>query len=174
MAKNKSEPKILFEREYVVPLRHEWLKVAKFKRANKAVKALKEFLVQHMKIYDRDLRKVKVNVDLNNEIRFRGMRKPLAKVKVKAIRYDNDTVVADLANPRPKIMFERKRKEHQKTKQDKEPKKEHEEKPITQETKEKEESSREEGIKEAKEDAKEHKHVSEDKQVKINRTVMRR
>ena len=66
--------KILVEREYMVPLRKEWLKVPKYKRANKATKALKQFIAQHMKVYDRDLREVKVEVLLNNEIRFRGMK----------------------------------------------------------------------------------------------------
>ena len=87
MAKKEIEPKIILEREYIVPLRRGWLKVPMYKRANKAVKTLKEFMVQHMKVYDRDLRKIKVDIYLNNEIKFKGMRKPLAKVKVKAIKY---------------------------------------------------------------------------------------
>ena len=77
------------EREYVIPLRREWLKVPEYKRANKAVKAIKEFLVRHMKVYDRDLRKVKIDILLNNELRFRGMRKPPARIKVKAKKKDN-------------------------------------------------------------------------------------
>ena len=60
----KTEPKMLLEREYVVPLRREWLKVQKYKRANKAIKALKVFIARHMKLYDDDLRKVKIpNLD---------------------------------------------------------------------------------------------------------------
>ena len=53
--------KIMFEREYIVPLRREWLKVPTYKRANKAVKALKQFIAKHMKVYDRDLRKIYVD-----------------------------------------------------------------------------------------------------------------
>ena len=60
----KSEAKLVLEREYIVPLRREWLKVAKFKRANRAVKALKKFLARHMKVYDRDLRKIKLDIIL--------------------------------------------------------------------------------------------------------------
>ena len=37
------------ERTYNVPLRKEFLKVPKYKRAKKAVKALKQFLAKHMK-----------------------------------------------------------------------------------------------------------------------------
>ena len=92
----KSEPKLVLEREYTVPLRREWLKVPKHKRANKATKALKQFIVRHMKVYDRDLRKIKVDIYLNNEIRFRGMRKPPCKIKVIAKKYDDDNVRVEL------------------------------------------------------------------------------
>lgn len=103
---NKDTRKIVLEREYVVPLRREWLKVSVYKRATKASKALKEFIAKHMKIYDRDTRKVKVDIYLNNEIRFRGMKKPLAKVKVKAIKYDDGTVVVKLVQLPKHIEFE--------------------------------------------------------------------
>ena len=47
--KKKEEKKIILERVYNVPLRKEWLKSPKNKRAKKAVTALKKFLVRHMK-----------------------------------------------------------------------------------------------------------------------------
>jgi len=106
MADEKSKRKIVLEREYVVPLRREWLKKQKYKRATKAVKALKEFMVQHMKVYDRDLRKVKIDIYLNNEIRFRGMKKPLAKVHVKATKYDDGIVEVKLITLPKHIEFE--------------------------------------------------------------------
>lgn len=105
---NKS--KIVLEREYIVPLRAGWLKVPMYKRAKKAVKTLKEFMVKHMKVYDRDLRKIKVDIYLNNEIRFRGMKKPLHQVKVKAIKYDNGDVIVKLAELPKHIEFEVARK----------------------------------------------------------------
>ena len=49
MAKKKEEPKIVLERVYNVPLRKEFLKAPRYKRAKKAVTALKQFLVRHMK-----------------------------------------------------------------------------------------------------------------------------
>jgi len=109
MAKKDTTPKVEYDREYIVPLRHGWLKVPVYKRANKAVKTLKEFIAQHMKVYDRDLRKVKVHVDLNNEIRFRGMRKPPAKIKVKATRFDDGTVGVELVDLPVHIEFRNKR-----------------------------------------------------------------
>lgn len=109
MAEEKQN-KIMFEREYVVPLRREWLKVPMYRRTKKAVKALKEFMVKHMKVYDRDLRKIKVDTHLNNEIGFRGMKKPLHKVRVKAIKYENGDVVVKLVTLPKHIEFELARK----------------------------------------------------------------
>ena len=109
MAKKDTAPKMEYEREYIVPLRKGWLKVPPYKRGNKAVKTLKEFIARHMKVYDRDLRKIKVEVDLNNEIRFRGMTKPPAKIKVKAKKFDNDTVSVELVDLPKHIEFKRMR-----------------------------------------------------------------
>ena|SRR3989344_1877549 len=108
--KKKAERKVVLEREYIVPLRSEWLKVPVYKRANKATKALKQFLVRHMKVYDRDLKKIKLNIFLNNEIRFRGMKKPPAKIKVKAVKYDDGIVEATLVTLPKHIEFELARK----------------------------------------------------------------
>ena len=109
MAKKDTAPKMEYEREYIVPLRKGWLKVPPYKRGNKAVKTLKEFIARHMKVYDRDLRKIKVEVDLNNEIRFRGMTKPPAKIKVKAKKFDNDIVSVELVDLPKHIEFKRMR-----------------------------------------------------------------
>ena len=119
MAKKESQPKQLFEREYVVPLRRGWLKVPKYKRGNKAVKTLKEFIARHMKIYDRDLNKVKIDVNLNNELRFRGIKKPPAKIKVRARKFDNDFVNVELVNLPTHIQFKIKREERLKKKEEK-------------------------------------------------------
>ena len=116
MAKKESEPKLILEREYSVPLRKEWLKVPRYKRSNKAIKALKEFMVRHMKIYDKDLRKTKIDVNLNNEIRFRGVKKPYSKIKVKAKKFDNNIVKVELVNLPKHIEFKNKREERIKDK----------------------------------------------------------
>jgi len=67
-------------------LRRGSLNVPRYKRAKKAVKILKEFLAKHMKVEDRDLKRVKIDIYLNNEIWFRGIKKPANKIKVKAIK----------------------------------------------------------------------------------------
>ncbi len=86
--KSKKEKKgkevVELEREYVVPLRRGFLNVPRYRRAKKAVKVLKEFMVRHMGVRDGDLGKVKIDMYLNNEIWFRGIKKPMGKVKVRA------------------------------------------------------------------------------------------
>lgn len=76
------------EREYIVPLKRGVLNVPHYRRAKKAVRVLKEFMVQHMKVRDRDLNKVKIDMYLNNELWFRGIKKPANKIKVKAKKID--------------------------------------------------------------------------------------
>ncbi len=110
MAEEKQTRKVVIEREYIVPLRAEWLKVPTYKRATKAVKALKQFMLQHMKVYDGDMRKIKVDIYLNNELRFRGIAKPPSKIKVKAIKYDDGIVEVKLVNLPKHIEFEIARK----------------------------------------------------------------
>ena len=111
MATKPQTPKIELERTYIVPLRKEWLKVPEYKRATKAVKALKQFIARHMKLYDSDLRKVKIDQLLNNEIRFRGMKKPPAKIKIKAKKLDNNTIKVELINIPKHIKFAQLRKQ---------------------------------------------------------------
>ncbi len=104
MAEEKSD--IVLEREYVIPLRRKWLKVPKYKRANKAIKSIKEFLARHMRVEERDLRKVKINKFLNHEIWFRGIKKPPARIKVKAKKLKNGDVYAELAEIPEKVKWE--------------------------------------------------------------------
>jgi len=187
MAKKEIEPKIILEREYIVPLRKGWLKVPKYKRANKAVKTLKEFIAKHMKVYDRDLRKIKIDELVNNQIRFRGMYKPLAKIKIKAKKYDNGIVRVELVNVPIHVRFaklrearklaesEKKKKvEEKKEKKPEEAKPQLKDKEKAEEAKEKEAASKEESLAKSKQQAKEIKHVSKDKKVQIHRKALSR
>ena len=79
------------EREYTIPLRRFWLNVPQYERSRKAVKAIKNFIAKHMKVQDRNTDYVKINVDLNNEVWYRGRASPPSRVKVKATR-DGDIV----------------------------------------------------------------------------------
>lgn len=111
MAEKKQDVKSdKIEREYVIPLRPEWRKVSRYKRANKAVKAVKEFLARHMKIRDRDLNKIKVDKLLNEAIWSRGIKNPVTKVKVKAIK-EGDIVRVELAELTGNMKFKKARAE---------------------------------------------------------------
>ncbi|MCL5018791.1 MAG: 50S ribosomal protein L31e, partial [Candidatus Pacearchaeota archaeon] len=115
MANKKTETKTdKFEREYVIPLRHRWQIVPRYQRTNKAVRTVKEFLVRHMKIRDRDLDKIKVDKLLNEVLWSRGIKNPPSKIKVKAIR-EGDIVRAELAEPSDKFKFKKAREEKKET-----------------------------------------------------------
>lgn len=108
MAEIKKEEKIELTREYVVPLRKEFAKVPRYKKANKAIKALKEFMAKHMKVEDRDIRKVKIDGYLNEQIWHRGIKKPLHKVKVKAVK-KNGIVYVELLDMPEVLKFKKQR-----------------------------------------------------------------
>ena len=89
MAKKTEEKKL--ERTYNIPLRKEWLKVPKYKRSNKAVKALKEFLMKHMKSED-----VRIGKMANLDIWKHGIKNPPHHIKVTAVKGSDGVVKAEL------------------------------------------------------------------------------
>ena len=93
MAEQKTQQLV---REYIIPLRNEWRKVANYRRAGRAIKEIKKFIARHMKVPERDVSKVKLDSFLNQEIWFRGRMKPPAKIKVRAIK-EGDIVKVELA-----------------------------------------------------------------------------
>ena len=111
MAK-KEEPKEKgIEREFVIPLREKYRHVPRYKKTPKAVKTVKEFIVRHMKIRDRDLRKVKIDSYLNEALWFRGIKNPPLKIKVKATQDVNGTVLVQLVDYSNKLKFKKLRAE---------------------------------------------------------------
>lgn len=83
MAKQSQAQSQGFERVYIVPLRREFLKVPKYKRAKKAVTALKEFLKKHVK------KDVKIKKELNEYLWSKGIKNPPHKVKIKVFEEKN-------------------------------------------------------------------------------------
>ena len=145
------------EREYNVPLRKEWLKVPRYKRAKKATKALREFLARHMKT---DIKNVKIGKWLNIALWKRGIKKPPHHIKVKAIKDDKGIVNADLSLLPKEAIEERKKEEEAKGKKLEE-KAKTAEKPAEEK---KEEKKAEEGKKEEKEETAEEKEEEEKKE----------
>ncbi len=112
MADKKTEIKIdKLEREYTIPLREKCRSVPRYKKTNKAIRTVKEFLVRHMKIRDRDLNKIKLDKYLNEVIWSRGIRHPPAKIKVIAIKESEDIVRVTLAEMPDKIKFKKEKEE---------------------------------------------------------------
>lgn len=136
------------EREYNIPLRKEWLKVPRYRRAKKAIKAIREFLARHMRA---DFEKIKVGKWLNKDIWKYGIKRPPHHIKVKAIKDDEGIVKVELAQL-PKEALEEAKKEEEKKEKGKEKKAEKKkEEEIEKEKKEKEEAEKEEEEEEEKE-----------------------
>jgi len=70
-------------RDYNIPLRKEFLKVARFKKTKKAVKAVKEFAAKHMKV---DIKNVLIGKQLNEELWKNGIKNPPHHVKVTILK----------------------------------------------------------------------------------------
>ncbi len=79
------------EQIYTIPLR-EVKEYPMWKRSNKAIKVIREYLSKHMKV-DED--KIKISAGLNENVWAHGIQKPPNKVRVKATRSE-EGVTAEL------------------------------------------------------------------------------
>ena len=86
----KTQPKTL-ERTYNIPLRKEYMKAPRWKRTKKAMNALREFLVKHMKSPT-----VKLGKELNQKMWQHGIRNPPHHIKVTALKDEKGVVMANL------------------------------------------------------------------------------
>ena len=98
----------LTERTYTIPLRKEFRKAPKYKRAKKAVRAIREFLVKHMKTEN-----VLIGPKLNLKVWEHGIKNPPHHVKVTVIKDDKEGIArAELFG----FKFEKKEKKKKKEK----------------------------------------------------------
>lgn len=122
MAKKKEEKqKFVLERNYNIPLRKSYMKAPRWKRTKKAVNALREFLVKHMKSDT-----IKIQKYLNLHLWKHGIKNPPHHVKVTAKKDEKGVVVAELTElPKEaiaeKAAAEKKKKELEKKKEAKKP-----------------------------------------------------
>ena len=86
----KKEIKMI-ERTYNVPLRKEFQKVPRYKKTNKAVTAVKQFLSKHMKSDN-----VKIGKSINEQIWKHGIKNPPHHVKITVTKDDKGEVKAEL------------------------------------------------------------------------------
>jgi len=115
-------------KEYVIPLRRSWINLPRYKRTARAIKEIKEFVAKHMKVPDRDTSKVKVDVYLNNDLWFRGRKKPPAKIKVKATQ-EGELVKVEFVDMSEHVKFLKSKQEKKHKKAEKPIEKPAEEKP---------------------------------------------
>ena len=143
MAKKKETKIEKIEREYIIPLRERGRAVPRYKKTPKAIKTIKEFLVRHMKIKDRDLSKIKIDKYLNEQMWFRGIKRPPHKIKVKAIK-EKDIIKVELVDYSDKLKFKKLREEKLKKAAEEIGKKKKKEKVVEEKTEEekKEESEK--------------------------------
>ncbi len=110
--KKQIKPDEKIEREYTIPLRARVKKAVRYKKTPKAIKTVKEFLVKHMQIRDRDLNKIKLDRFVNEFLWARGIKNPPHQIKIKAIR-EKGIVSVSLVDYPTKLKFKKAREEKQ-------------------------------------------------------------
>ena len=98
---------------YTIPLRTNFVKVPKHRRAKRAINTIKEYVEKHMKTEN-----VKLGKELNESVWENGIKNPPGKVTVKAIRHD-DYVSVELEGFEYKVEKVQTTKEEPKTLKDK-------------------------------------------------------
>ncbi len=81
----------LTEHIYIIPLR-DVKRAPRWKRSNTAVKDIRKFLEKHMKSED-----VKIDRTINERVWDRGSQKPPSKIRVRAMKFEDGQVQAELA-----------------------------------------------------------------------------
>ena len=81
------------EQIYTIPLR-DVKKAPSWKRANRAVSEVRNFLVKHMKT---EPTQVKLDKSINELLWERGCKKPPLSVRVRAVKFADGEVQAELA-----------------------------------------------------------------------------
>jgi large subunit ribosomal protein L31e len=102
--KPKEEEEIVEERTYTIPLSKAWIMPAN-KRAPKAMRILKKFIVKHMKLGARkegeeeeeEPAKLVVSNEVNERVWSRGIEKPPRKIRVRAAKDKDGNVTVYLA-----------------------------------------------------------------------------
>jgi large subunit ribosomal protein L31e len=79
------------EKIFTINLRKNALKTPRWKKSNKASSTVREYLKRHMKAED-----IKIGDSINKQIWSRGDQKPPVKIKIKAIKTDDDVVKAEM------------------------------------------------------------------------------
>jgi len=99
------------EQEYIIPLRSKFQHSVRYKKTPKAVKTIKEFIARHMKVYDKDLNKIKIDKNVNEYLWARGIKNPPHKIKVNVNKDSDGIVKVELVELPNKLKFKKLREE---------------------------------------------------------------
>ena len=86
------EEEIIDERIYTVPLRKAYWTGSRRKRANRAVRILRDFVQKHMKPEE-----LVIQPEVNERIWDRGIQKPPRRIRIRATKNDENLVRVYLA-----------------------------------------------------------------------------
>jgi len=101
----KEEEEIVEERTYIVPLSRAWI-MPPSKRAPRAMRILKEFIVKHMKLEakekaeegeEEEPKRLIISSEVNQKIWSRSIEKPPRKIRVRAAKDKDGDVTVYLA-----------------------------------------------------------------------------
>jgi len=92
-AEKREEEDIVEERVYTVSLGRAWIGPRQ-KRAPRAVRLLRSFILRHMKIDEESL---KISNEVNERLWSRGIQKPPRKIRVRATKDGEGIVTVRLA-----------------------------------------------------------------------------
>ena len=81
----------LKEQIYIIPLR-DVQHTPRWERGKRAMKAIRDFLAQHMKSED-----IKLAQNINEAVWERGSHKPPSRIRVRAMKFEDGQVQAELA-----------------------------------------------------------------------------
>jgi large subunit ribosomal protein L31e len=81
----------LKEQIYIIPLR-DVQHTPRWERGKRAMKAIRDFLAQHMKSEE-----IKLDQSINEAIWERGSHKPPSRIRVRAMKFEDGQVQAELA-----------------------------------------------------------------------------
>jgi large subunit ribosomal protein L31e len=81
----------LKEQIYIIPLR-DVQHTPRWERGKRAMKAIRDFLARHMKSDE-----IKLDQSINEAIWERGSHKPPSRIRVKAMKFEDGQVQAELA-----------------------------------------------------------------------------
>lgn len=92
MASKKKNEKKIEERTYTIPLRQAFRNAASYRKTNRAVKAVRDFLKKHFKSED-----IRLGQHLNNFLWERGIKHPPPRVTVVGVKDEEGVVRVELS-----------------------------------------------------------------------------